>query len=98
MVVFPIFKYSPLCQPTDFRLVTLKQGSHDEPIRCWLSNYQFDQNICYEAVSYEWGPREDHKVIQLNGVPHMIRKNLYDALVHLRRSRWDRHLWIDAIC
>lgn len=92
------YKYIPLSQPTNIRLVTLEKGSDDEPIQCQLTDVEFTQNTFYEAVSYEWGPRDRDKLIYLNGVPYMIRKNLYDALVHIRRSRWDRHLWIDALC
>jgi hypothetical protein len=92
----PTFQYTPLCRAREIRVVTLMQGSGDDPIHCKLENVDFTQR--YEAVSYEWGPRGDKEYIYLNDIPFMIRKNLYDALRHYRRSRWDRVLWIDALC
>lgn len=99
MAEIPNFQYKPLSRFKDIRLVILKHGSSDEPIHCKLVEVRFSQDIRYEALSYEWGSRLKHKQpIYVNGVPRTIRKNLYDALLHLRRSRWDRYLWIDALC
>jgi hypothetical protein len=96
MTHIPTFKYMPLNRPTEIRVVTLQRGSIGEPICCKLTNVDFTQR--YEAVSYEWGPRCDKELIYVNSAPHMIRKNLYNALIHFRRSKYDRHLWIDALC
>ncbi|KAK8179910.1 heterokaryon incompatibility protein-domain-containing protein [Phyllosticta capitalensis] len=62
----------------------------------------------YEALSYVWGPVEEHSAkirvshlsrygTQLGGwLP--ARRNLMSALRHLRRADRPRDLWIDAIC
>lgn len=89
------FPYEPLNRHTEIRVVTLESGSKDDPVRCKIKNVDFTHR--YEAVSYEWGPVGDTECIYVNGLPFMIRKNLHDALRHLRRSRWARDLWIDAL-
>jgi ubiquinone biosynthesis protein UbiJ len=38
------------------------------------------------------------KGIELNGTRVDVRENLWSALVHLRDSRQERGLWIDALC
>jgi hypothetical protein len=60
----------------------------------------------FEALSYAWGSDSYHHVVYVDsptaeGVSPMtmsIRKNLANALSHLRYADRDRVLWIDAIC
>jgi hypothetical protein len=60
----------------------------------------------FEALSYAWGSDSSHHVVYVDsptaeGVSPMtmsIRKNLTNALSHLRYADRDRVLWIDAIC
>jgi hypothetical protein len=60
----------------------------------------------FEALSYAWGSDSSHHVVYVDsptaeGVSPMtisIRKNLANALNHLRYTDRDRVLWIDAIC
>jgi hypothetical protein len=96
MLPVPTFEYAPLIRPQEIRVVTLQHGIWDDPIHCKLENVDFTKR--YEAVSYEWGSRGEEECIYLNNQPFPIRKNLYVALRHFRRSRWDRVLWIDALC
>lgn len=58
----------------------------------------FRQKPKYEALSYRWGISDATEVIFLNGQRFRVRKNLFDALVHLRSQNGDRLLWIDAVC
>lgn len=52
----------------------------------------------YRALSYEWGiPSNFDSVILLNEHYIRIRKNLHDALLHIRRGNEDVSLWIDAL-
>jgi hypothetical protein len=85
----------------ELRLVTLLSSPcKDAPIECNLSigNLE-DQNLRYEALSYEWGdpngPRYD---ILLDGQPFTVRRNLWHALRCLRTEFGGRTLWVDAIC
>ncbi|KAG9499543.1 hypothetical protein J7337_007999 [Fusarium musae] len=53
------------------------------------------------ALSYAWRPAAPHQDILVNGARMAVTRNLYDALVQLRRCQRIRQgfkLWIDAIC
>ncbi|KAI0126973.1 heterokaryon incompatibility protein-domain-containing protein [Xylariales sp. AK1849] len=53
----------------------------------------------YRALSYEWGEASDKDPdILVDGQAFRVRKNLRDALVHIRRKDEDTHIWIDALC
>lgn len=51
----------------------------------------------YEALSYTWGGtgKQSHMIVNRKGM--QVTNNLYGALLHLRHSDRERHLWIDAI-
>jgi hypothetical protein len=56
----------------------------------------------FEALSYAWGEPGDEGTIIVNGMTLSIRKNLYDALHHLRHTGNSlflekRTLWINKI-
>ncbi|KAF1979891.1 hypothetical protein BU23DRAFT_383036, partial [Bimuria novae-zelandiae CBS 107.79] len=52
----------------------------------------------YEALSYEWGlPASNDAFIEINGSLVQVRRNLRDALVHIRLEDTERHIWIDAL-
>lgn len=50
------------------------------------------------ALSYNWGPPEPHRVIELNGKSFEIRDNLWRFLDRLSISGRDGWHWADAIC
>ena len=55
----------------------------------------------YIALSYVWGSPTRSRLITLNGTTIPVTLNLYEALLHLRRSQRIKQgfkLWIDAIC
>jgi hypothetical protein len=91
-------KYSPLSNANTIRLIRLGQGSDDDPIHCSIFHAQLG-NQGYEALSYEWGsPSADDPMMSVDSENIRTRKNLYDALWHIRLADQDRCLWIDAIC
>ena len=95
----PPFHYEPLVGSKSARLINLNSGSREDPIRCSLRNIPVLENQSYEALSYEWGQlSHTHPTILINNRAFRIRKNLYDALVHIRQLNEDRYLWIDALC
>jgi hypothetical protein len=51
----------------------------------------------YEALSYTWGEPVDDFEIIVNSVTFAVRRNLWEALYHLRGGK-SRALWIDAVC
>ncbi|KAF2999466.1 hypothetical protein E8E13_008243 [Curvularia kusanoi] len=56
-----------------------------------------DHHVKYEAISYVWGDPNDRKTIYLHGHTFTVTKNLYSALLHMRRTE-ERILWVDALC
>ena len=91
--------YEPLDSGSqELRLVILKPGRNPQDvIECTLIKESLANDIKFEALSYEWGTDCDNRKIIIDGREVSVRRNLWDALRHLR-SREERTLWIDAIC
>lgn len=107
--------YSPLQIPSHFRLIAIRNEEvaniSAQQMKCNLVHFSLEnENVTplYHALSYEWGVASyDDPVIHINGMPHTIRKNLFEALKQLHsksvgypdrtndRSHW---IWIDALC
>ena len=105
------FRSCPLTKPKHIRVLTVRQGSADDPIECTLttrplktpeSSFTIDQPLPYEALSYHWGTGEATFKIKIytEGFPgsFRVRENLHAALKQLRLPDKPRRLWIDAIC
>ncbi|KAK8074426.1 heterokaryon incompatibility protein [Apiospora hydei] len=96
------FVYEPLTAPDAFRLLVLEPGAPEDALCCRILHTTHSRNLDYEALSYTWGspPTGDEPaptcLINEKTVP--IRRNLYDALRHLRWRDYERVLWIDALC
>lgn len=54
--------------------------------------------IQYDALSYTWGDSTPVNEIEVNGAAVAVKRNLFDALVHLRLPANERYVWIDALC
>ncbi|KAH8900958.1 hypothetical protein GQ53DRAFT_611188, partial [Thozetella sp. PMI_491] len=76
----------------------LPSKTEAEPIRCSLRETLLSQPVRYEALSYCWGDLGSDSTIECNGKALGIRRNLEEALRHLRHRDKPRLLWIDAIC
>ena len=83
----------------EFRLVELQPNSLSDPIRCILRAYSFDSNPpSYTALSYTWGPKVKHEIIELNGACFPVGRSLWTFLEQMRlQSRFGMY-WIDAVC
>jgi hypothetical protein len=98
---FANFKYKPLdlsSKKPSIRLAILLPGTNESSVRVNLAHSTFADRPKYEALSYTWGPPAVVKGIELNGTRVDVRENLWSALKHLRNSRQERILWIDALC
>jgi hypothetical protein len=91
--------YNPLLTSSpQFRLLILEPCVNSgEVIRCNLISESLDSDPQYEAVSYTWGEPVNEAEIIVNFVALPVRKNLWEALRHLRGTV-RRTLWIDAVC
>ncbi|KAH9204699.1 heterokaryon incompatibility protein-domain-containing protein [Leptodontidium sp. 2 PMI_412] len=90
--------YSPLSNIDEIRLVILESGSGDDPIICQLFHVKLGDRK-YEALSYEWGDAsDDEQEISIGGKDVRVRRNLCDALRHIRQEDEGLCLWIDAMC
>ncbi|KAF7935350.1 uncharacterized protein EAE97_008257 [Botrytis byssoidea] len=90
-------KYKSLGSRAAIRLVVIHPGSGDEPIRCHLIHTKLGE-MAYEALSYEWKEESnDDPTVNVSGENVTVRKNLHDALVHIRLPETGLHIWIDAL-
>lgn len=95
------FRCKRLDLATDvIRLLRLVKGQPSDIIRCelfetYLQNFH---GVPYEALSYTWGTGKSKTAILLDDQTFWVTENLYQALLALRNTSRDRHLWIYAIC
>jgi hypothetical protein len=91
--------YEPLLTSSrQLRLLFLEPCTdHKQSIRCNLVTTSLNSDPKYEALSYTWGEPVDESDIIVNSITLPVRRNLWDALYHLRGAEV-RTLWIDAIC
>jgi hypothetical protein len=99
-VVAKQFQYQALKQNVDCtRFVKIEPEENDkEPIVCTLVHIAFGERPKFQALSYMWGDEHAKESIILDGCEFAVRKNLRDALGHLRKRARDTLLWIDALC
>ena len=89
--------YTPLADSNEIRLLYLQPRASSNIITCVTKHVKLSEKPQYEALSYEWGPK-DTEQISFNGRVYDIRRNLCDALLHLRHETDERVMWIDALC
>ena len=84
--------------PQQYRVITLKAGVKDDPLKGSLNTCSFANSTAYYAVSYVWGDEPALHPIVLNGQTRYIRTNLYHALKRIRQPVGDIRLWVDSVC
>lgn len=116
MATPPAYEYSRLESPNSIRLLMIekvelaRRTEESSDPRCWIQHFSLDNAPPYRALSYEWGGMEA-KPIFLNDQKVLVRKNLWQALWHIRpinsgvpnsgenvtaeNTTW---IWIDALC
>ncbi|ERF74426.1 hypothetical protein EPUS_06604 [Endocarpon pusillum Z07020] len=95
---------------SSIRLLKIHAASgQEQEIECTLQSFDLNEEPCYHALSYTWGPpvkffdpRDEEfpneiRSILCNGQPFSVTPNLQDALVELRRSDFTDWLWVDSI-
>lgn len=103
----PDFEYDPIfSQGQSIRLLKLIAGIPSNPtIDCELVETRLDslKHIKYEALSWCWGTSQEEDYIRIRGkrgkaYAKKAKPDLVKALLALRSEKWDRYLWIDAVC
>lgn len=93
--------HKPLLTRNSIRLVKL--ALRDDPISCQLVNVKMGL-VSYVALSYEWGSlSSDDPEILVDDQLVRVRRNLYNAFIHIRGTMRKDHsisnwIWIDALC
>ncbi|KAF1846094.1 HET-domain-containing protein, partial [Cucurbitaria berberidis CBS 394.84] len=83
--------------PPSIRVVRLRAGNVGDKIQCDLMSGPLT-SMDFEALSYVWGVTLVPYSIQVDGRPFYITYNLYSALTELRHPKYERLIWIDAVC
>ena len=101
--LFQNYTYLPLDENAhEIRLMTLLPGELHDELRIKLKAFAFTpaERLCFEALSYTWGPTNDPAQILVGPERRSlsVTRNLANALIHLRSRDKPRKLWIDAIC
>ncbi|KAF2731209.1 HET-domain-containing protein [Polyplosphaeria fusca] len=93
------FQYKALASPRGIRVLALHPGTQND-IFCDLIQIDLDDKPKpnFEALSYVWGVSSSRFHINCSGQRIPITDNCHSALLHLRRKRNARFLWIDSIC
>jgi hypothetical protein len=52
----------------------------------------------YNCLSYMWGDQTDLRFISVNGIETRVGRSLYDFLENASQRRYDKNIWIDALC
>jgi hypothetical protein len=72
------------------------------PVQCKLLNYSLQPSdkgtYLYEALSYVWGSSDTLRFISIDEHDLPVTVNLYELLLRLRDSTFERIMWVDAIC
>lgn len=102
-----MYQYLPLPAAEFIRLLRLQPGSSPAPIQCLMSTHEIEQAPAFQALSYTWGQKIEHRIgcddVERNGAGRgghylCIHESLWLALQRLRHETEELVLWIDAIC
>jgi hypothetical protein len=106
------FKYTPLGNADDIRVVELLGGQPDEhnerrfhvmpgepaAQRRILTTVSGYNIETYDAISYTWGNPSPQYQIKLDSKVFYVRQNLHSLLWFVRQEKDSWYYWIDAIC
>ena len=92
------YAWRPLSSSASIRILTLEPGRHGDPLVCSLSEGHLDSLLQFRAVSYCCGDLSDRRIVECEGHGVSITKNLYAALVRIRKPDKHERIWADAAC
>jgi hypothetical protein len=79
------------------RLVDLKPGDYEDPIRLYLRTVTLDSLVEYDALSYCWGAEMSPHRSLVDGITIQLTESLDMGLRRLRQRGYCT-LWVDALC
>jgi hypothetical protein len=96
-------RYLPIHQSKkEIRLLELLPRSSSPEHRlipaCRIFHASLHDRPNFVALSYVWGDPNDVRIILVENSGVRVTKNLYDAIMALRRARDRIVIWIDALC
>ena len=92
------YNYRPLRPNSYIRILVLEPGSGGDFLHCSLEESDLDSQPQFNALSYCWGDTSDTRTINCEECSVSITKNLYDALLRLRKPHLRLRIWADALC
>ncbi|EME48317.1 hypothetical protein DOTSEDRAFT_67412 [Dothistroma septosporum NZE10] len=93
------YEYRPLDQAKkEIRVLELRAGEGDDPIRCSLRHVSLLDGPNYETISYCWGDSPDRVEVFVHDRRLLAPDSSVAILRRLRRPHEERTLWIDAVC
>jgi hypothetical protein len=96
------FEFQKLETSTSIRVLALKPGTDNEPIRGTLEHFDLEELKVvfahFDALSYVWGAAVYDRTFECQTGIIMITKSLEEALQRLRSTYETLHIWADGIC
>lgn len=92
------YSYRPLPSASHIRVLVLEAGNGQDPVHCSLAEVDLASDPQFEAISYCWSGPLGERSVFCEAKALNVTRNLYEALLHLRRPNATRCLWADAIC
>lgn len=82
------------------RLLKLRRWrGRTDIIKCDIETFEIGKAPPFRALSYEWGPPDSLRQIEVNGALFDIRENLWAFLDMYRTQSQNRgYIWIDQVC
>jgi hypothetical protein len=94
---FDVYRYDKLQSSDHIRLLTIgPELGQDGLVACSLEESPL--TVEYTCLSYMWGKATGLKIILIDGLRFVVRRNLWNFLVHARQNMATEKLWIDAVC
>lgn len=92
-------------ESTDIRVLKILHNNTyhaSAPISCKIQLITLENDKAvqtpYNALSYVWGSPDATRTILVGGKPFTVRENLWQFLDQMRKVRYSKKIWIDAIC
>lgn len=93
------YRYERLKDPDEVRVLIIKPGKGNDPIKCRLLPSSLAHDIPkYEALSYTWGSEPAVHQVDVEGRSIYTGSNLHKALRALRQCNSTSFLWVDSLC